>query len=119
VVAVDDGDGAFDFRTARAIGDVFIDHAFTGLVRDENGLATVRVRDRSGGGVAISWDSACPWVQVHTADQPDPAKSRLGLAVEPMTCAPDAYNSGLGLVQLAAGGSHRASWRIAALKEDE
>ena len=48
-----------------------------------------------GDGVAISWDEACPWVQIHTADAPggptDPAH-RAGLAVEPMTCAPDAFN---------------------------
>lgn len=107
--------GALDFRGARRIGETFIDHAFTGLVRDPAGLATVEVRTRAGSGVAMSWDPACSWVQVHTADRPDPRQSRLGLAVEPMTCAPDAFNSGLGLVHLGAGESHSASWRVAAL----
>ena len=45
---------------------------------------------------------------------------RAGLAVEPMTCAPDAFNAaryyhGTGLVVLAPGGSTSASWRIRAL----
>jgi aldose 1-epimerase len=109
------GDGAFDFRTPRPIGETFIDHAFTGLTRDDRGQAVVLVRDVSGAGVMLAFEAACPWVQVHTADRPNREENRIGLAVEPMTCAPDAFNSGLGLIHLAPGESHRASWRIAAL----
>lgn len=110
----------FDFRVARRIGSVEIDHAYTALARDDSGLATVRVTDDAGAGVEMSWDAACPWVQVHTADKPDPAKSRLGLAVEPMTCAPDAFNAGdypyeAGLIELEPGAESTASWRIAAI----
>lgn len=107
--------GAWDFREARRIGDVFIDHAFTGLARGASGEASVEIRTAEGSGVAISWDSACPWVQVHTADQPDPELDRLGLAVEPMTCPPDAFNSGTDLVVLQPGESHTAGWTISAL----
>lgn len=109
------GDGSFDFRAPRRIGETFIDHAFTGLTRDDRGQAEVLVRASSGAGVMLAFEAACPWVQVHTADRPVPAENRIGLAVEPMTCAPDAFNSGLGLIHLAPGESHRASWRIAAL----
>lgn len=108
--------GAFDFRTARPIGDTRIDHAFTGLRRDHHGMATVEVRSPAGEGVSIRCDSSCEWVQVHTADRPDPAENRIGLAVEPMTCAPDAFNSGLGLVELQPGADRRASWRITAVE---
>lgn len=108
-------EGALDFRTARVIGTTFVDHAFTALTRDDRGTATVRVRAPHAEGVSMSWDAACGWVQIHTADRPDAAESRLGLAVEPMTCAPDAFNSGLGLVRLAPGDSSVASWRIAAV----
>lgn len=105
----------WDFRTPRPIGATFIDHAFTALDRD-GGLARVEVRAADGTGTAISWDEACPWVQVHTADTPhDAATHRIGLAVEPMTCAPDAFTSGAGLVTLASGESHAASWTIHAL----
>jgi aldose 1-epimerase len=43
-----------------------------------------------------------------------------GLAVEPMTCAPDAFNPGAythdtGVVVLEPGGSALASWRISCL----
>lgn len=107
--------GAWDFREARRIGDVFIDHAFTGLARRASGEASVELRTADGSGVAVTWDAACPWVQVHTADQPVPELSRLGLAVEPMTCPPDAFNSGTDLVVLQPGASHTAGWTISAL----
>lgn len=121
LVAVDaDDPERFDFRTARPIGAAEIDHAYTGLVRDAEGVATVRVTVADGTGVSMSWDSACPWVQVHTADKPEPAQSRLGLAVEPMTCAPDAFNApryayDAGLIVIEPEASATASWRIAAI----
>jgi aldose 1-epimerase len=121
VVAVDAEDPArFDFRAPRTIGAVQIDHAYTGLRRDADGVARVRVTDASGAGVEMSWDSSCPWVQIHTADKAVVADSRLGLAVEPMTCAPDAFNADsytydAGLISVPAGGSAEASWRIAAI----
>jgi len=110
-----DGHPEWDFRTARPIGSTFIDHAFTALA-ETGGSTTVELRAGAGGGVALTWDAACPWVQIHTADTPaDPATHRIGLAVEPMTCAPDAFNSGAGLVVLEPGAVHGASWRIHAL----
>jgi aldose 1-epimerase len=54
-------------------------------------------------------------VQVHTGDRPEPADHRRGLAVEPMTCPPDAFTSGVDLVHLGPGESHEASWSIAAI----
>jgi aldose 1-epimerase len=106
---------AFDFRTPRTVDDTFLDHAFTGLDRDYEGKATVRVTTNGGSGVALSWDSECPWVQVHTADQPEPSIDRIGLAVEPMTCPPDAFNSGIDLNVLEPADSARASWTIRAI----
>jgi len=38
-----------------------------------------------------------------------------GLAVEPMTCPPDAFNSGTDVVVLQPGEKHEASWTIAPL----
>ena len=112
IVAVSVDDTDFDFREPRAIGDTFIDHAFTGIVD-----ARVTVSAPSGTGVVMFWDGACPWVQVHTADQPDTAsvRHRSGLAVEPMTCPPDAFNSGVDLIVLEPGASSTAGWTIANL----
>jgi aldose 1-epimerase len=108
-------DGVFDFREPRPIEDTFIDHAFTALERDAGGMAEIRVTDASGSGVAMRWDAACPWVQVHTADRDIPELHRLGLAVEPMTCPPDAFNSGTDLIVLEPGATTSASWTIAAI----
>ncbi len=110
----------FDFRTPRQIAAAEIDHAFTGLTRDAAGLATVRVTAPTGSGVEMSWDAGCPWVQIHTADRPGLPIDRIGLAVEPMTCAPDAFNADVypydaGLIVLEAGATAEASWRIAAI----
>jgi aldose 1-epimerase len=120
--AVDADDAErFDYRAARRIRSAEIDHAYTGLRRDASGTATVRVTDAAGSGVAMSWDTACGWVQVHTADLPDRgAGHRIGLAVEPMTCAPDAFNASrypfdTGLLVIGPGESVEAGWRIAAI----
>lgn len=99
----------WDFRTPRPIGDVFIDHAFTALERAD-GIAEVRLTAGEHG-VAMAWDERCGWVQIHTAD----ASDRIGLAVEPMTCPPDAFNSTTDLVVLEPGAEHSASWSIRAL----
>lgn len=96
-----------DFTDGRRIGTQQIDHAFTALAF-EDGLTTA-ILSGPDRGVRMSWDSTSPWVQVHTAD----TSGRAALAIEPMTCAPDAYNSGLGLIVLAPGDSHSTSWTIA------
>ncbi|MCW2594427.1 MAG: Aldose 1-epimerase, partial [Jatrophihabitans sp.] len=35
-----------------------------------------------------------------------------GIAIEPMTCAPNAFNSGAGLIVLEPGGAWAGSWGI-------
>lgn len=109
--------GKFDFRAARQIGTVELDHAFTDVQYQDDGVATVTVTGPDGHGAAISFGQDCRWVQVHTADLPkDPDGSRMALAVEPMTCPPDAFNSGTDLVILRPGDQHTASWRLHAIQ---
>jgi len=115
---VSHADGAFDFRTPRAIGDVFIDHAFTSIIPNDDGRAVVRVTTADGSGVEMEWGDELPWVQVHTADQPNPDIHRIGLAVEPMTCPPDAFNSGVDLIVLQPGESSTAAWTIRAVNPE-
>jgi aldose 1-epimerase len=119
---------ALDFREPRPIGPTELDHCFTALRpahdgRDahdthdaRDGRVHVRLLGGDGHGVECVWDAATlPWVQVHTADLPDQAESRRGLAVEPMTCPPDAFNSGTDLVVLEPGGEHTAEWTLRAI----
>ncbi len=106
---------SFDFRAARQVGTTFLDHAFTGLRSGSDGRIRARVVAGDGKGVEMHWDSRCPWAQVHTADRPEPELSRTSLALEPMTCPPDAFNSGTDLVVLSPGARHEMSWTIAAI----
>lgn len=105
----------FDFREPRAIGENFIDNAYTDLVWDETGTTTVRLTAPSGSGVSMSWGRECPWVQIHTADRPAPEPSRLGLAVEPLTSPPDAFNTGTDLIVIGRDNSVSMGWSIGAL----
>lgn len=102
----------FDFRIPRVIGSTEIDHAFTDIALANADKSHLLLTDPSGTYVGMSWDETMPWLQIHTADKTAPATTRLGLAVEPMTCPPDAFNSGTDLIALAPGGTHTASWII-------
>jgi aldose 1-epimerase len=109
----------FDFREARTIGATSLDTAFTGLTRDEQGVASVVVRDpRSGDGTVLWMDASHSWVQVFTGDEL-PAHARESLAVEPMTSPPIAFATGEDLVVLAPAGQdgdeHSCSWGLHAL----
>lgn len=106
------GDGHWDFREPRVLGATEINHAFTQLRRDGGGTARVRVRAAGGSGVEVAWDDRCPWVQVYTADSPSSATHRHAVAVEPMTCPPDALNSGRDLLTIAPGAAVSAGWTI-------
>lgn len=111
---VDVSDTDLDFRRRRSLRGVAVDHAYTGLPAVDH--ASARVWAADGTGVAMHWSpTALPWVQVHTADRPDPSDDRVGLAVEPMTCPPDALRSGTDVIDLAPGNTHCASWEIEAL----
>jgi aldose 1-epimerase len=104
--------GRLDFLRPRRIAATTVNHAFTSLARDADGYARVQLTRPHGGCVEISWGECCPWVQVYTADAPGTEWHRGGLAVEPMTCPPDALNSKRDLIVLQPGASTRAEWRI-------
>jgi len=105
-----------DFRTPSVIGAREIDHAFTDLVASDDGSVVVQVLDRADGtGVELSFGTWAPWLQIHTADRPEPENNRVGLAVEPMNCPPDAFNAPDGPPILESGATHVAQWTISAI----
>jgi aldose 1-epimerase len=62
-------------------------------------------------GTTLWADERYPYLMIFTGDGlPDGA--RRSVAVEPMTCAPNAFSSGNGLVLLEPGESHAAAWGI-------
>jgi aldose 1-epimerase len=100
-------EGAFDFRAPRPLGSVQLDHCFTDLERDEDGYARVGVDD-----ITLWVDESYPYLMVFTGDALPAAERRRSIAVEPMTCAPNAFASGDGLVVLEPGEEHAAAWGI-------
>ena len=62
------------------------------------------------GDVTVWADGAWPWLQVFTGDLPD--IRRRGLAVEPMTCPPQAFRTGEDVIRLAPGESWSGEWGI-------
>ena len=104
-----------DFRTARRIGEAKLDHGYTDLERGSDGVARVTLETVDGLGRTLWVDGGYPYVMVFTGDIP--AVRRRGLAVEPMTCPPNAFRSGEALVTLGPGESHAASWGLAPTSE--
>jgi aldose 1-epimerase len=103
--------GALDFRTARRIGAARLDHAFTGLDRDEGGRAWARLA-RDGTEVALWAGPGYRWLQVFTGDTLDAARRRRAIAIEPMTCPPNAFATGTDLIMLDPRGSVTHTWGI-------
>jgi aldose 1-epimerase len=104
-----------DFRGRRKIGSSVLDTAFTGFERDAAGRATVQVRPAGDlpGGVDLWMGPEYTHLMVFTGDTlSDPARRRRGLALEPMTAAPDAFNNGDGLRTLEPGETLTAVWGI-------
>ena len=99
----------YDFRRPLPIGDLVVDSAYTDLTGTE---AVLAARD-GGRRVRLWWDASYRWVMVFTGDTLDPARRRRGLAVEPMTCAPNAFVSGDGLRVLEPGERWTTTWGIA------
>lgn len=101
----------YDFQAGRAIGRTRIDHAFTGLERDEQGLVWVRLT--AGGTQTALWAGpGYHWLQVFTGDTLDEAHRRRALAVEPMTCPPNAFATGTDLIMLEPGDAVTHTWGI-------
>jgi len=105
------GEAELDFRIARPIGAARLDHCFTDLERGEDGLARVELHSPEGAFSTLWLDEAHPYLMIFTGD-PLPDVARRSLAVEPMTCAPNAFRSGDGLVTLEPGESTASAWGI-------
>jgi aldose 1-epimerase len=94
-------DAEYDFRTSRAIGAAKLDNAYTDLERGDDGLA--RVELRHGDERLDVWlDESYGYVMVFTGD-PLPDVNRRSIAVEPMTCPPNAFRTGVDVIRLEPG----------------
>jgi aldose 1-epimerase len=105
---------AYDFLELRPIGSLSMDTAFATLVPDSDGLIRVHFQAPSGDPSLTLWmEPIYRFLMVYTPDAvADASRRRRGLAVEPMTCAPNAFRTGDGLIVLQPGQSTSAAWGI-------
>jgi aldose 1-epimerase len=102
----------YDFGRAKPIGATKLDHAFTDLERDADGLARVELVDPDSGSTVSLWaDEGYTYLQLFTGD-PLPDVARRSLAVEPMTCPPNAFRTGENLIVLAPEESTTSTWGL-------
>jgi len=104
----------WDFSRSRQVSDTQLDKAYGRLLRDEDGTATARITDPdTGNGLELWVDAAYRYLMVYTGDQVGrPERRRRAVAVEPMTCPPGAFRSGVDVVELEPGDSWSGSWGI-------
>ena len=102
----------FDFRRPREIGATRLDDGFTDLERGTDGLARVELGDpKSRAGLTIWLDESYRYLQLFTGDRL-PDVQRRSIAVEPMTCPPNAFRTGEDLIRLEPGESVTSAWGI-------
>jgi aldose 1-epimerase len=100
----------FDGAVGR-IGDRAFDDPLTDLERDADGWARVVVSGPAGG-VELAVDAAWRWLQVYTGDTLPEGQRRRSIAVEPMTCPPNALADGVDLVVLRPGEDWSGTWAL-------
>ncbi|QIN81491.1 aldose epimerase [Rubrobacter tropicus] len=101
----------FDFRDGREIGATQLDTCFTDVIPEADGFTRVYLTHPDGSPqITLGMDPSHGFIQVYTGDTLPEEDQRRGIAIEPMTCAPNAFNSGDGLRVLAPGESFTSVW---------
>lgn len=106
--------GELDFSAPRKLGATTLDTAFTDLDRDADGRWRVSVGGVTGRPATSLWAGpGFDWLQVFTGQGADSGVAgERGIAVEPMTCPADAFNSGHGLIVLEPAQSWSGHWGL-------
>ena len=102
-----------DFRARRVIGSAMLDHAFTGLKTDPDGRARARLTGPSAE-ITLWAGPGYGWLQVFTGDTLGPEVRRRSVAIEPMTCPPNAFATGTDLLTIGPGEAAAHQWGIEA-----
>lgn len=108
------GDSLVDFSAPAPIGARKLNTTFTDLLGSDDGRTTVTLHDRWRGRSTQVWmDEQFTCVQVFTGDTiSSDERRRKSVAIEPMTCPPNAFNSGTGLIVLEPGHVWSGQWGI-------
>lgn len=103
----------YDFRKPRTISDTSLDTPMTGLITDADGRAWAHLA-ADGNRLSLWVGEGYRWLQVFTGDTLGPDRSRKAIAIEPMTCPPNAFVTGEDLLVLQPGDEVTHSWGITA-----
>ncbi|WP_375388302.1 aldose 1-epimerase family protein [uncultured Amnibacterium sp.] len=102
-----------DLRGGRSLAGTDLDTAYTGLATVD-GRVRHRLTAPDGRAVELAAEPVFAWAQVFTTEVYDTDDGHIGaVAIEPMTCPADAFNSGTDLLHLAPGERWSASWGLA------
>jgi aldose 1-epimerase len=106
----------YDFRKPRRVGATKLDHALTGLDRDGDGRAWAYLDAHEGTGTRVGlWaGEGYRWLQVFTGDPLRPSRRRKAIAIEPMTCPPNAFTTADDLLVLEPGEAVTHTWGVRA-----
>jgi aldose 1-epimerase len=99
-----------DFVTPRRIGQAHLDECYCELDR-----ITASMTNPDTGRTLRFWaDEHYKYLQVFTGDTLAPARRRMGLAIEPMTCPPNAFATRTDVIVLNPGESIALEWGVGA-----
>ncbi len=101
----------YDFRRPRAVDSVKLDNCFADLEPDGDGRTRVVLHDPSGRSLVLWAGEGYRYVMVFSGD-PLPDVARRSIAIEPMTCPPNAFRTGESLIALEPGEAFSAEWGI-------
>ncbi|HEX5544035.1 MAG TPA: hypothetical protein VFX10_00995 [Nitrospira sp.] len=103
----------WDYRRFREIGRQRFNHCYVQLERDAQGTATASLRHTAGDrAIDVTMDRTFSAVVVYTGDAIAEAP-RAALAIEPMTCASDAFNHpDWGLKRLIPGETFSGRYNV-------
>jgi aldose 1-epimerase len=99
-----------DFSVATALGEQKLDTPFFDLARDSDQRAWVILTANDGTRAELWVDSAYEFIELYTGDTLDANRQRRGLGAEPMTCPPNAFQTGTGVQRLEPGRGFTSTW---------
>jgi aldose 1-epimerase len=104
----------FDFRTARQIGVTELDTCYMDLAVGPDGRWRVHVDAVDGDRSVEVWaEEVFAYLMAFTGDTVEPAsRRRRSIAIEPMTCPPNAFATGTDVIRLDPNTAWSGSWGI-------
>jgi aldose 1-epimerase len=106
-------DTEFDFRHPHVLGKTQFNTCYLGPQRDTDGKIRIRLAAPNGPALTVWLDESFGYVVLYSGDPLPEDYRRKALAIEPMSCASDAFNHpDWGLVTLTPGEVMHATWGV-------